>query len=404
MTDVVLFSVVIPVFNRSLQLARAIESVLTQTYQNFEIIVVDDGSRESISLEIRRLINDLSDERLRIIRHLLNKNGAAARNTGIKAANGNYICLLDSDDSWHPTKLFKVRELILKQTNGDFVIHHQYRDKAQNTLSCPLPEKAKKKGELVAHYSFVTNIAGGIQSSTICIPKGLALQSLFNESFRGHQDWDFTLKLGSLTDRFIFICEPLSIRYIDSENSVVNSLDWKYSLWFYSQVSQFFSGKAALFYFKKVILSRAKLSANLRVIFLNSLFLRSLFSNPYFCIKCSLQFLFLVVKFRRRLSNFVKSCKKRKVKNVIIWGANSYAKSIINSYKSCSDRIDIIDANASKLNNVYLDLRVDTLQSISSSKLNDADIIVLATDKHAENMKSELYARFPQFMDKVIQF
>lgn len=94
-------SVILPTYNRAHLVGRAINSVLNQTYQDFEIIVVDDGSTD----DTKEVINSFTDTRIRYIKHQQNKGGSAARNTGIKLANGKYIAFQDSDDEWLPQKL-----------------------------------------------------------------------------------------------------------------------------------------------------------------------------------------------------------------------------------------------------------------------------------------------------------
>ena len=89
-------SVIIPTYNRAHLLDRAIESVLDQTYQDFEIIVVDDASVD----ETEEVVISFADDRINYIRHQKNKGGSSARNTGIKAAKGEFIAFLDSDDEW----------------------------------------------------------------------------------------------------------------------------------------------------------------------------------------------------------------------------------------------------------------------------------------------------------------
>ena len=96
-------SVVIPCYNRAGLIPRAVASVQAQDYQEIEIILVDDGSSDdtlSVAEQLHR-----QDNRVRYILHDRNKGEAAARNTGIRAASGEYIAFLDSDDEWLPGKL-----------------------------------------------------------------------------------------------------------------------------------------------------------------------------------------------------------------------------------------------------------------------------------------------------------
>ena len=95
-----IFSVVVPVYNVANYLPTCLDSVLAQTFKNFEIICVNDGSTDH-SLSV---LNAYSDARIKIITQK-NMGLAAARNTGIQASRGLFVALLDSDDFWHPEKL-----------------------------------------------------------------------------------------------------------------------------------------------------------------------------------------------------------------------------------------------------------------------------------------------------------
>ena len=99
-------SVVIPTYNRAYILGDALESVLAQTYPDYEIIVVDDGSTD----KTRELIESYQNGKIRYIRHEHNRGCSAAYNTGIDAASGNFIAMLDSDDQWK-------REYLERQVN-----------------------------------------------------------------------------------------------------------------------------------------------------------------------------------------------------------------------------------------------------------------------------------------------
>ena len=96
-------SVIIPTYNRAHLIDKAINSVLSQTYQDYEIIVVDDASTDNT----KEVVKDFTDSRISYIFHTNNLDISAARNSGIKASQGKYIALLDSDDEWLPEKLDK---------------------------------------------------------------------------------------------------------------------------------------------------------------------------------------------------------------------------------------------------------------------------------------------------------
>jgi glycosyltransferase involved in cell wall biosynthesis len=105
-----LVSVVLPTFNRGYCLERAIRSVLGQTYPDWELIVVDDGSTD----DTQAVLESFKDPRIRVFRHSVNRGVAAARNTGLAAARGEFIAFLDSDDEWRPDKLTKQLDVMTR--------------------------------------------------------------------------------------------------------------------------------------------------------------------------------------------------------------------------------------------------------------------------------------------------
>ena len=109
-----LVSVVVPTHNRSDQLRRAVDSVLQQSHKELEIIIVDDGSNPPADVEQR-------DRRIRLIRTDVCNGAAAARNAGIQAARGEYICFLDDDDCYLPGKLSKQLDYLRRHPTVDMV-------------------------------------------------------------------------------------------------------------------------------------------------------------------------------------------------------------------------------------------------------------------------------------------
>lgn len=105
-----LISVIIPTHNRAQELKRSVESVLKQTRQDFEIIIISDGSTDNTP----DTVTSFNDPRIRFFQHEVCKGASAARNTGLRAAKGKYIAFLDDDDEWLPTKLEKQLPVIEK--------------------------------------------------------------------------------------------------------------------------------------------------------------------------------------------------------------------------------------------------------------------------------------------------
>ncbi|MCK4539877.1 glycosyltransferase [Candidatus Parcubacteria bacterium] len=103
-------SVIIPTCNRPERVGAAIKSVLAQTFQDFEIIIVDDGLKK----RAEKAVKEFDDKRIAYIQHEINKGGGAARNTGIKNAKADLIVFLDDDDEWYPEKLEKQYKIIKK--------------------------------------------------------------------------------------------------------------------------------------------------------------------------------------------------------------------------------------------------------------------------------------------------
>jgi len=108
-------SVIVATYNRANFIDRAIKSILNQIYQDFEIIIVDDGSSDNTE----EIIKGYKDKRIIYIKHKKNQGISTARNTGIKRAKGEYIAFLDSDDEWFPEKL--ERQVVLLQNESSEV-------------------------------------------------------------------------------------------------------------------------------------------------------------------------------------------------------------------------------------------------------------------------------------------
>lgn len=179
------FSVIIPVYNRAETISRAIESVLSQTRMADEIIVVDDGSDDSTIQVLQKYTG-----KIQLIQQK-NKGVSAARNTGIKAASGNWIALLDSDDQWLPDKLL-LAECFIKD-NPDLLVFQSEEIWLRNGKRVNPKNKHKKFGGNIYKQSLPLCI---VSPSAVLI-KRLLFNELgyFDESFPVCEDYDMWLRV-----------------------------------------------------------------------------------------------------------------------------------------------------------------------------------------------------------------
>lgn len=144
-------SVVVPVYNAESTLARAIESVLAQTWPAHEIVIVDDGSRDGTPALVDMLKGRPGGERLRYIRQD-NAGPSAARNRGVEAATGDWIAFLDADDWYYPERLATHAQMIAAQDGLDFVVgNFDYRDESGRLLQPSMPASALGRELLARH-------------------------------------------------------------------------------------------------------------------------------------------------------------------------------------------------------------------------------------------------------------
>jgi glycosyltransferase involved in cell wall biosynthesis len=189
-------SVVTPTYNRADQIRKAIESVLAQTYDDWEHIIVDDASTD----DTQAVIESYDDHRIRYFGHETNRRPAAARNTAIEAAEGTCVAFLDSDDKWYPTKLERQADWIEGRseewvgvyTDGETVRGSRVKD----ALASLFPYEIRKEGseELIRD---ILTMRGNISAGSSLLARLSAVRAIggFDESFPRHEDLDFTLRL-----------------------------------------------------------------------------------------------------------------------------------------------------------------------------------------------------------------
>lgn len=201
-------SVIIPTYNRVHLIGGAIQSVLDQSYKDFEIIVVDDGSTDNTEEVIKEFQEQ--DKRIVYIRHEKNKGAAAARNTGIKAARGKYIGFQDSDDEWFPEKLEKQIKIFENASPEVGVVYTSFwRIEKTKRTYIPPTRVTQKEGNI--HSELLKGNFIGTPVSLIkkeCFKKG----GMFDESLPRLQDWELVIRLSKYYN-FKCVDEPLLISY-----------------------------------------------------------------------------------------------------------------------------------------------------------------------------------------------
>jgi glycosyltransferase involved in cell wall biosynthesis len=193
------FSVVIPVFNRAGSLRKAIESVRGQTFQDFEIVVVDDGSNDNPGA----VVDGFTDSRIRYFRQA-NAGGGAARNHGIDEARGQFIAFLDSDDTFLPHHLESMHAL-LKGTSY-LVGYARVRVDRGDNRGFLKPRHGRAPGQDMASY--LLRDRGFTPTITLVAPREAARRIRFHEKLRAAEDTDFAIRLSLAGYRFCMLEEP----------------------------------------------------------------------------------------------------------------------------------------------------------------------------------------------------
>jgi len=199
-------SVIIPTYNGAHLIGRAIQSVLNQTYQDFEIIVVDDASTDNTE----ELVKSFNDGRIQYNRHEKTKGAAAARNTGIKFARGDYIAFQDSDDEWLPEKLEKQIKVFGNTSSKVGVVYTGFW-RIENDTKTYIPSSRITQKEGSIHWSLLeTNFIG---TPAAMVKKECLLRAgTFDERLPRLQDWELWIRISKY---YCFKCidEPLVIAY-----------------------------------------------------------------------------------------------------------------------------------------------------------------------------------------------
>lgn len=184
-----IISVIIPTYNRAHTIARTIKSVLSQTYQNFEILVADDASTDDTEDLIREFARSSP---IHYVRHEKNQGAPTARNTGAKKARGEYLAFLDSDDIWYPQYLERQLSLLQESPSDIGMVCCGMLQKGAGS------QRIMSSGSRDLTYDENLVFGDGICTSSFLIKKA-AFDKIkgFDVEYSSFQDFDFLLRMSA---------------------------------------------------------------------------------------------------------------------------------------------------------------------------------------------------------------
>lgn len=223
-----MISVIVPAYNREKTIQDSLKSVLNQSYQNYEIIVVDDCSVDNT----KEKILELQDSRIQYYRMKKNSGAGGARNEGIRRAKGDYIAFHDSDDVMRTDKL--ASDLQFLEDNAYDVVYSQLERFDINGASIGIqPVNCHNCDSIEDTYRYFL-WEGRIWTQTLFAKRSCFDEIMFDETMRCNEDWEISLRLAQRY-RIGFLEKPLTDVYIQS-NSI--STDEKKALWSYQYLFQ----------------------------------------------------------------------------------------------------------------------------------------------------------------------
>lgn len=219
-----LISVVLPTYNRAESTKKTIESVLSQTYEELEVLVIDDASCDNTA----EMVLECSDSRVQLYQHSTNKGGSAARNTGIRNADGDFIAFIDSDDTWKQSKLQIQLESYHNSpqnivgvycdvvnrpapTNSDFRKFLRTIDSLFNTETHNQDQSTSRTNtDVYPSIGQILSLEDNIGGASTLFFESDSVKKIggFDPRFERHQDWEFLVRILQ-TGKIRYINEPL---------------------------------------------------------------------------------------------------------------------------------------------------------------------------------------------------
>lgn len=208
-------SVILPTYNRAHLIEKSIKSVLNQTFRNFELIIVDDGSNDNTTV----VVKNMDDPRIKFIKCIENKGANVARNIGVEFAQGKFIAFQDSDDEWFADKLAKQVAAMEGASSLVGVVYSGYwRIQDNKKMYIPTDDTIRLEGD-ISDELLKSNFIG---TPTILVRKECFEKiGAFDERLPRFQDWDLVIRLSKYYD-FRYINEATMNAYLQTDSLTLN--------------------------------------------------------------------------------------------------------------------------------------------------------------------------------------
>ena len=210
-----LFSIILPTYNRASFLRRSIGSILSQTFSDFELLIIDDASTDNT----KEIIDGFKDERIRYIRNEKNIERSASRNKGIELSTGKYICFLDSDDAFRQDHLKIFYDFIINNNEPSGLIYSAFQrnfDNGETEEISMFPAQEENIIEWIIKEQLPP-------PSTVCIRKEILVKPNFNANFVINEDVELWVRIASEYPLFFTNKTTLDFYIHDKNTKFVNN-------------------------------------------------------------------------------------------------------------------------------------------------------------------------------------
>ena len=216
------FSIIMPLYNKAPYIRKAVESVAGQTYKDWELVVVDDGSDDGGG----SIVKTVDDNRIRLVRQD-NAGVSAARNLGVKESTAQWICFLDADDWWEPTFLEEMAGLIERHPSAGIYGTGYWIVKNGKKQVAPIGvDEGFTEGEISYCQVYAKTLCMPLTSITVCIPRAV-FDSVggFNDKLCMAEDFDLWIRI-ALKYNVVFLNRQLAYynQDVNSKTRAIGSL------------------------------------------------------------------------------------------------------------------------------------------------------------------------------------